>query len=147
MTTTTNTSKKPGKGCLARLGDLSLVLLVMFCLVVLASNLGTGPLAFKSVLSGSMVPTINPGDFAVIYKTDKPLQAGDVVLFNSEGAEIIHRVVNVTEFGYLTQGDANEEPDPNTVAFNQVEGKYITRIPFIGYLLVFIRLTVQGVFS
>lgn len=145
--TTTNASKKPGKGCLARLGDLSLVLLVVFCLVVLASNLGIGPLAFKPVLSGSMAPTINPGDFAIIYKTDKPSQIGDVVLFHSEGTEIIHRVVNNTEFGYLTQGDANEEPDPNTVAFSQVEGKYITRIPLIGYLLVFIKLAVQGVFS
>jgi signal peptidase len=93
-----------------------------------------------------MAPTINPGDFAVIYKNDKP-QVGDVVLFHSEGMEIIHRVIDRTEFGYLTQGDANEEPDPNTVAFSQVEGIYITRIPLIGYLLVFIKLAIQGVFS
>ena len=120
-------------------GNALLTLLIVACLLVIVSNLGIGVLSFKAVLSGSMSPAINPGDFVVIYKTDKPVEIGDVVLFHDEGAEIIHRVVDETNLGYITKGDANEDSDSGAIRPSQVEGVYIARIPLLGYPLIFVK--------
>ena len=49
------------------------------------------------VLSGSMEPGFYRGDILFLYQPHAPLQAGDIVVFNTDGREIpiVHRVIKV----------------------------------------------------
>jgi len=40
---------------------------------------------------------------------------------------------------YITQGDANDAPDSQKVAENEVIGKMLFHIPYVGYLVAAIR--------
>jgi len=126
------------------LGDVLIYFGIIVLVIMLVSELNVGPLRFKYVQSGSMLPAIHVGDMAVIYKTEfSAVQPGDVVSFTDlENKEILHRVVTATETCLTTQGDANNTPDTGCVS--HINGKYIFRVPWLGYLFGFIKMGVYG---
>lgn len=102
------------------------------------------------VLSGSMEPTMSPGDVIVIEGVEgQNIEQGDVITYQPSGAErpTTHRVIEVTqengEPAFRTKGDANEDPDGGVVRASEVEGRVPTVaghpfvIPFVGHLIVF----------
>lgn len=102
---------------------------------------GGGALA---VLSGSMEPSINPGDVVVVVPTrpDRDVHVGDVVTFQPVSGDptlVTHRVVakSITANGVLftTKGDANRADD-QPIRSEQVVGKFFVRVPLVGYLTV-----------
>ncbi len=101
------------------------------------------------VRSGSMVPAINVGDLVITGPADGPLtpglEKGTIVTYEMEdGEEITHRIVDISgDSTFITQGDASEDPDRLPVAIAQIQGVYLTKIPYIGYVTSFIR-TKQG---
>jgi signal peptidase I len=95
---------------------------------------------FKTVISGSMSPAINTGDVVAIEKVNiSGLKAGDIITFGHETTYTTHRIMNVTAEGFLTKGDANEDPDISIVKREEVLGKVIFTIPYLGYLGAFVR--------
>jgi len=61
--------------------------------------------------SGSMQPTISVNDLLIIKGLDF-YQEGDIVTYISDsGAMVTHRIVTVSQDGYITQGDANNVSD------------------------------------
>lgn len=95
------------------------------------------------VLSGSMEPAISTGDAVLVERVDPAtVEAGDVVTFTDGGATpVTHRVVEVREgeFGrqFVTQGDANEDPDPGVVTEGELVGRVMLTLPFVGYVVGF----------
>ena len=96
-----------------------------------------------TVLTGSMQPTINPGDVIAVRDADPDeIRVGDIVTFQPVSGDptlITHRVVgkgiSPTEgIFFTTQGDANSAPDDQIVAA-QLQGVYMYRVPYLGYLL------------
>lgn len=87
------------------------------------------------VVTGSMEPEIMPNDMVVFHAQDE-YEAGDIVIYQSNSF-ITHRVVEVTENGYITQGDANNVADEEITA-GQVVGKVILIIPKVGYITEFL---------
>jgi signal peptidase I len=95
---------------------------------------------FMSVLSGSMVPTMEVGDL-VVAKVVAPdqLQAGDLATFREPetGKLITHRVQSVVWHGELadvvTRGDANEVGENWSVSASDRVGEVVLRIPRAGY--------------
>lgn len=96
--------------------------LVVVVLVVLAASLLVGQLLGQPVLvgyveTGSMQPTLDPGDGFVAIPTfvDSSVDQGDVVVFRAEtlhgGGLTTHRVVGETPEGFVTRGDANPVTD------------------------------------
>ncbi|MFC7042310.1 signal peptidase I [Halonotius sp. GCM10025705] len=91
-------------------------LLIGFILLLLVSQL-LGQPAIVFVETGSMVPTLQPNDgyLAVPAVIADDPEVGDVILFESQnlgGGELTtHRVVEITDEGYITQGDANPFTD------------------------------------
>ncbi|ELZ25113.1 peptidase S26B, signal peptidase [Halosimplex carlsbadense 2-9-1] len=92
------------------------------------------------VLSDSMSPAIGAG--SMVYVNDVPadrIGTDDVITYRSTAVDsrVTHRVIEVVERDgqrrFRTQGDANEEPDPDLVAANQVVGRVAFHIPLIGY--------------
>lgn len=78
---------------------------------------------------------------------ESELNLYDVVMYESEGYLIIHRIVGITEPDethseryFLLQGDANQYPDRFPVRYSQMKGVYRgTRIPFVGSFISFMR--------
>lgn len=79
----------------------------------------------------------NKGDAIVIAGAEN-LSVGDVALYvnPSLGYPIIHRVVNVTDQGYITKGDRNPAADPWTVDPSWVKGKAVLLVPAFGWIRV-----------
>jgi signal peptidase len=115
------------------------------------------PVLLAFVETGSMAPTMEPGDgfVAIPAQLAGPPEEGDVVTFRAEelhgGGLTTHRVVGETEGGYVTKGDANpftdqdgEEPpvkDAQIVAVAWAPGGDVLVIPDLGTVV----LAVQGV--
>jgi len=77
----------------------------------------------------SMEPLLHHGQFKIGQKTDfSRLREGDIVVYaDGKGGYIIHRIIARTDTELITQGDANDTPDPDTVRENQV--LCVVRIP------------------
>jgi len=99
----------------------------------------------KIVLSGSMEPAIHTGSVAVI----KPLsnyKVGDIVTFGKDTKTDVpttHRIVNSRavsgEMRYQTKGDANGDPDGREIRENEIIGKVLFSIPYLGYMVDFAK--------
>lgn len=97
------------------------------------------------VQSGSMEPAISTGSVVVVSEQDR-YEAGEVITFGETSGDQIpttHRVVSEQlldgDFAYTTKGDANEEADLEPVPLNEVRGKVLFDIPWLGYILDFAR--------
>lgn len=85
------------------------------------------------VLSGSMEPTFSKDDLILVKQTDA-IAVGDIVVFQSDGMLVVHRVIAVDGDMVTTQGDANNSADP---AFEKsaVMGIVIGWIPRVGVVV------------
>lgn len=115
--------------------------LIVVCIVTLAVLLvgvrifGLTPF---TVLSGSMEPTYKTG--ALIYVKKIPpeeIKVGDPITFvlNKDLVVATHRVVDIDSENqsFKTKGDANEAVDGAPVHFNNLIGKPVFTIPYLGY--------------
>lgn len=100
-----------------------------------------GDTRYEPVYTGSMEPALPVGSVVVIKPVDpETLKEGDIICFKlSEPTTITHRIINITNEGFITKGDANEDPDQWIVKKESVIGKAIVTIPFIGYIGYFVR--------
>lgn len=96
--------------------------------------------------SGSMRPTYQPGDLAVVFMgKNNAVQPGDVVLFSSVLGPTIHRAIAVENGLITTQGDANNTPD--TPKIKQVDGKLLFTIPKVGYVIDLVQIPFRALAS
>lgn len=98
------------------------------------------------VVSGSMEPTIRTGSFMLIDKKDKDIEIGDIIAFINNDMQVSHRVVELTNDGYVTKGDNNENVDFCPVSPDKVTGTVFFTIPKLGYVLDW-AISVQGIIS
>jgi signal peptidase len=95
---------------------LEVVVVVVLVSLVAGQALGY-PVLLGFVETGSMEPTLEPGDgfVAVPKPVAGPIEPGTVIVFQAEqiqgGGLTTHRVVEETERGYITRGDANPFTD------------------------------------
>lgn len=97
------------------------------------------------VMSGSMEDVFSVGDVILIKETkQEEIKKGDIVTFKKENI-ITHRIVEINKNNdviyYTTKGDNNNVNDAEKVKYEEIEGKYITKFVFIGYLLNFLNTT------
>ena len=98
-------------------------------------------------LSFPLTNGFNKGDIMVLYGTKiENIQVGDVIVYKSVSYAypIIHRVVDIKS-DFETKGDHNSVPDSNRVSDNQVIGKAILRIPYLGWVKVWFTNIFQAV--
>ncbi len=146
------------KGILYTIGKLLYYVVIAFiCLIALfllyyivssqmnANNENYRPkFSIYTIVSPSMTPTIKVYDVVINVREDKPenIKVGDIITYvskasTSEGMTITHRVVEVIKlpdgnYEYKTQGDNNSEPDSLYVEYDQVIGKEMLIIPYLG---------------
>ena len=90
------------------------------------------------VLTGSMEPVFSPGDVIIIEK-NADYKINDIVTYTYEDTLITHRIIDKSEEGYITKGDANNVADNELVKGEQIVGKYLFVIPFVGLLKIWIK--------
>jgi signal peptidase len=89
------------------------------------------------VLSGSMAPSLEPGD-VVIAKPVRPgdLRPGQVIRFGDPAEPdryLVHRIVEIKSDGSIvTKGDANATRDSSTVTTAEITGTLRLRVPWVG---------------
>ncbi len=96
-----------------------------------------------AVRSDSMKPVFSSGDMVV---TAPPggliggeIQAGSIVTYGVGDNKVTHRVFSIDDNYVITKGDANEDPDSKPIQVSEIRGVYIFKVPYIGYLNVFVR--------
>jgi signal peptidase I len=102
-----------------------------------------GVVKARVVLTGSMAPTINPGDIVLLAPVDRIApEVGDVATytarrFSGESVGLFtHRIIGGDqEKGFIMKGDANAAPDVQRPKLNDINGVVFFVIPFIGHLL------------
>lgn len=90
---------------------------------------------FSSVVSESMVPTLNLKDMQLCKVTDfDDVEVGDIVLYMHEDIIIIHRVIEKvdteTEKYLVMKGDNNPEPDEWHVFPEDILSKVVFNVSF-----------------
>lgn len=136
------------------------ILLVIVAALLLGQVLGQ-PILLGYVETGSMAPTLQPGDgfVAIPPGLAGDIESGDVITFDAErlhgGGLVTHRVVEETEEGFITRGDANPFTDQSSseneppvqreqiVAVGWQVGGNLVVVPKVGLLVI----TVQGVIT
>lgn len=67
----------------------------------------------------SMLPTI--GEFGIIRYTQQPkYHVGDIIIFYTDDEYIVHRIIQTTDTGFITQGDNNDKTDQEKFNYNTV---------------------------
>ena len=121
---------------------------VLVVIVVVVALLLVGARLFGlqvyAVLSGSMEPTYHVGSVIYVEPVDpSEIQVGDPITFvmNEELTVATHRVVRIDakNNNYYTKGDANENPDAAPVHFNNLLGKPVFTIPYLGYISSYVQ--------
>jgi signal peptidase I len=133
------------RGRVARIASSTLLAGVVLLILAGTVGMALGAWRFTVIDTGSMRPTLNPGDVAVL--TSEPttdLQKGQIVAFHPPGEPhltVMHRAVSIERRSngvvIQTKGDANNAKDQwhahivgNTVWHEDL------KIPMLGYLAV-----------
>lgn len=128
----------------------ALLIVAIFILVFFAASriLPNFKYGVFIIQSGSMGPTIRTGSVAVDKEMDN-YKEKDIITFRRAKKIITHRVVKIIEQNgenlYQTKGDANKGEDLILVRENDVLGKVLFAIPFLGYAMAFAK-TKLGIF-
>lgn len=97
---------------------------------------------YAVTVSGSMEPSIEVGDI-VLIKTQPKYEVGDVITFVDKDSPnkslVTHRIVEITEDGYITKGDANNTADRGYVEPSYIKGAAVYLIHYFGSTLLFIQ--------
>ena len=75
------------------------------------------------ILTGSMEPTLEPGEIVLIDTKDREISVGEILAFSEGSQVVIHRVQKMEADGeYRTKGDANPTEDFDTVKEPEIIG-------------------------
>ncbi|CAI9114005.1 OLC1v1037469C3 [Oldenlandia corymbosa var. corymbosa] len=103
------------------------------------------------VVSGSMEPGFKRGDILFLHMTEKPVRAGEIVVFKIDDrpVPIVHRVIKVherkdtKEVFFLTKGDNNKMNDIALYAPGQdwleqrhIMGRAVGVLRYIGWMTI-----------
>ena len=97
----------------------------------------------RVVLTGSMIPAVNPGDILITVKPSLVApQVGKIVVYTGKKFDgtvvgsFAHRIIDGdAETGFTVKGDANPDPDTQKPTLDEIEGVVFFRVPFLGRLL------------
>ena len=89
------------------------------------------------VLSGSMEPELSVDDLLIVTPSDT-YEVGDVVVYQTQRTAVVHRIVAINGDKIITRGDANNTDD-DPIAKENIKGKVIFAIPFIGLIVNLIK--------
>lgn len=136
------TTRKLGK---VFYGFIFVVLIAIFAVIAISTIKLPGNYKLMVVESGSMQPVIGQGSIILIKPQTKYNKNDVITVLDSPVSKIsvTHRIVDIKESNqdtiYTTKGDANESADTETRLKQNVLGKVLFSIPFVGYFVNFAK--------
>ncbi len=137
------------------IGDLFYILLGIFFALFIYTGLKIAlstPDPIVTVVSGSMIPTLQIGDMLILKGIDpEDIIEGDIIVYYYPPMDrlIIHRVFEMYDDGtFKTKGDnsiTNSQPDRWVVQPEWVHGTPILKIPYLGYPRILLEKAVHMV--
>lgn len=82
------------------------------------------------VLTESMYPIINKGDIIIIKNTDYSIN--DIVVYMQNDTNMMRKIISIDSNNIYISND-------EYIDINNILGKYILRIPILGYFVLFIQ--------
>jgi signal peptidase len=96
---------------------------------------------FVVIASGSMSPALEVGDIIIVQKVaSTSIAVGDIIVFDSpEEIRTIHRVSQIQTLPngtmqFKTKGDANPSEETYWTSEEDVHGRVLYKIPYLGWL-------------
>ena len=100
-------------------------------------SIGLFPIHPKAIATASMYPEIAIGDIVIVKKCSiNDLKEEDIIEYQIEDQNIVHRVKEIENDGNIfkitTKGDNNTQEDAEPVFEEQLKGKVIFKIKYLG---------------
>ncbi len=89
------------------------------------------------VVSGSMQPAIEVGDFLILWEK-KEYRVDDIITFRWGNNLVTHRIIAIDGDRVVTKGDSNNIAD-EPIQMSQIEGKVFLCISGAGNLILFLK--------
>ncbi len=89
------------------------------------------------VLSGSMEPELSKNDLIVVKAQDEYF-VDDIVVFQSKGDLVVHRIIRFEGDTAVTMGDANNVED-EPINIDSIKGKVVFSLPAAGAVVSFFK--------
>ena len=133
-----------------RIWNVAIIVIIVAVLTLAVLMVGVRLIGLQpyTVISGSMEPTYHVGSMIYVKEVDPlKMQVDEPVTFYlNDNTVATHRIIEVIPdesnpnvMYYRTQGDANETPDGDPIRSDQIIGKPVFSIPYLGYLSVYIQ--------
>ena len=92
-----------------------------------------------------MEDELSKNDLIIVKSTnEKSLKEGDIIAYTVNGKTRINKIIN-TENGYTTKYNKSYYPDVEKIEYNQVIGKKIINIPFLGTIIKILQSWITGI--
>ena len=122
----------------------NIIPLVICIILAIWFAIGIFPIKPVAIATGSMEKELYVGDVAIIKKCKaNDIEEGDIIEYQMDGYTVIHRVTKKTQkngrFTFITKGDSNDNEDLQPVTQEQIIGKVIFKVRYIGYPAVWIH--------
>lgn len=123
---------------------LAIVLIYNIILIAISSEKNVNLInifGYKSyvIKTNSMEPTINVNDVVLTkHVKQEKINVGDVITFLKDGEVITHRITKIDNgdnIQYTTKGDNNNIEDTFKITYEDIEGKHILTIPYLGKII------------
>lgn len=117
------------------IGTLISFALLVYGLIFILTMIGFEPI---TATSNNMCEDLSKGDLCFTYEKDT-YKKGDIIALLDEKDYNFEYVISSNEDGtYNVTGDTEDLANAITVSKDQIIGKFIFEIPFIGYLVFFL---------
>lgn len=130
--------------------SIKIILNILLTLIIIFGIIFVGLFCFGIqpyvVESGSMEPCIETGSICFINRRAEyeEMKVGDIIAFKiNTGASATHRIVSITDEGFVTKGDVNSAVDTVITTEDNFIGKNIFTIPRVGFIVKALQ-TVRG---
>ena len=100
-----------------------------------------GPASYVIVDGQSMEPTYHHDDLVIAYERDA-YEVSDVIVYDANVAgqfNVVHRIIERTDDGFVTQGDNVPEPDFWIAEDEHIYGSVVLHIPRGGVVVQWLR--------
>lgn len=119
--------------------------LVVLVILVIWFTIGVFPIKPIAVASGSMEKELYVGDVVIVKKCNaNDIVNGDIIQYQMKGYTVIHRVIEKKqkngEYYFTTKGDNNPSEDKESVKEEQVLGKVIFKVKYLGYPAIWLNI-------
>ena len=127
----------------------NIIPLVVAIILAIWFAVGIFPIKPVAIASGSMEPELYIGDVVMIQKCNaNDVNVGDIIEYQMDGYTIIHRIIEKTqrkgEYYFITKGDSNNSEDIEEVRENQLIGKVIFKIRYLGYPAIWLHIVEEN---